>query len=733
MFKIINMIGVETKVSENIIQYVDAASNGDTDAMAKLYSKTLKASYFLADLLCAGDGSAPEITKKAYAKAFCSIDKLKKPEAFEIWMKQNVALVYKESQKFVFADADAAATEVSSDFLPEKVLESKDSCVKVLEAVASLNPTLRTALVLHYNNGMPVPALAKFLGVSESTANALLSKARAEILAFCGITAAVEQTKTLPVLTRLFQFKSVDTSIENTDVRDIFIYAIDAYEASKPEVQETETQAEAPVAEEAAPEKVEEAVAVEPEVVAEEEKPAQEPFTEASNIISFKQKINEILDTEKTPSAEENAEEKEEVAEQTEENVDDIDIPVFNVSDLTPSVSEETLNNFSEEKKAEKPVPKKPKFKLNPKLLGIIGAVLVVIIVIAAIAGGGSDEPDVEKTTGGADNSISTTLNQAVSASGYQFVEGGFGECEEIVYLDENCCYFKSKTTGKYGLMDYQGNVILQPYYDGFGRCTNSVRDYLGANSYHSLVKYGNESYEFTILDGVVTVSQTPHSSHTIDTTQKLEGTSYDERDRYFEGYAAARKDDKWGYVSQEGDKKVIKYEYEAVNDLQLGDSASCDYCRPVTGGLIAVKKDGKMGIIDLKNKEVVPFDYSNIMPGKDGVFIACKDGVWGVILVGDAVSTFKGVNINVIEQESTNAVDTPEDTTLGQYKVTSDDGANIRSDAGADYDLVGELEYGDIVTGYATKDAANGNEWLCIKHEGEFAWVAMSNLKSVD
>ena len=281
--------------------------------------------------------------------------------------------------------------------------------------------------------------------------------------------------------------------------------------------------------------------------------------------------------------------------------------------------------------------------------------------------------------------------------------------------------------------MDYQGNVILQPYYDGFGRCTNSVRDYLGTDSYHSLVKLGNESYEFSILDGVVTVSQTPHSAHTIDTTQKLEDVSYDERDRYFEGYAAARKDDKWGYVSQEDDKRVIKYEYEAVNDLQLGESASCDDCRPVTGGLVAVKKDGKMGIIDLKNKEVVPFSYTNIMPGKDGVFIACKDGVWGVILVGDAVSTFKGVNINVIEQESTNAADTPEDTSLGKYKVTSDDGANIRSDAGADYDLVGELEYGDVVVGYATKEAANGNDWLCIKHEGEYAWVAMSNLKSVE
>ena len=64
-------------MSENIIQYVAAAGNGDTDAMAKLYSKTLKASYFLASILCSDAQEAVDITKKAYARAFCTIDKLK--------------------------------------------------------------------------------------------------------------------------------------------------------------------------------------------------------------------------------------------------------------------------------------------------------------------------------------------------------------------------------------------------------------------------------------------------------------------------------------------------------------------------------------------------------------------------------------------------------------------------------------------------------------------------------
>lgn len=742
------------QVSENFIQQVIAAGNGDTDAMAKLYSKTLKNSYFLADLLCAGDGSAAEITKKAYAKAFCSIDKLKKPEAFEIWMKQNIALIYKESQKFVFGDAETGISESASDFLPESVLTSRDLCVKILDAVASLKPVLRTAVVLHYNNGMPVSALAKFLGVSDSTASALLGKARAEILAFCDFESVSEPSKSLPVLTRIFQFKTEDISINGSDVRDIFIFALEAYEASKaPAIiseDATPAKSEEETGNKAAEEKEEEikkenddkstVELIKSPFVIEEKATDDKPAFEESNVISLKQKIDEILDGEK--ASENEISESESEDNQHELSMDEIDIPVFNVSDMVPSVSEETLNNFAEEKKPEKATSKKkPKIKIdtkiNPRILAVIGAVLVlVVIIVVAVAGGSDDKPNVEESTNAAENIITTEANIPASADTFVFRSGGFEECEEITYFNEYSCYFKSKTTGKYGLMDYQGNVILQPYYDGFDRCTNTVRDYTGAGSYHSLVKHGSESYELTFKDGLVTISQTAHSAHTIE-TQKLEGVAYDERDRYFEGYAAARKGDKWGYVSQENDKKVIKYEYDAVNDLQLGDSASCDYCRPVTGGYIAVKKDGMMGIINLKNKEIVPFEYSNIMPGKDGVFIGCRNGVWGVILLDEAVNTFKGVEINIVEQQPS-STDVPvsenaEDTTIGKFKVVSDDGANIRTDAGSDYKKVGELEYGDEVVGYATKEAENGNDWLCIKHDGEFAWVAMSTLEKVN
>lgn len=709
-------------MSENIIQYVAAASNGDTDAMAKLYSRTLKASYFLASTLSNDKNAALEITKKAYAKAFCTIDKLKKPEAFEIWMKQNVALAYKEGVKFVFADADAGAVENSSEFLSEDVYNDEEASAKILNAISELRPELRAAIVLHYNNGMPVNILAKFFGVSESTANALLGKARSEILSAVELDCSNAENGSLPVLTKIFQRAATVASIENSSVRDIFIYAIDAYEAAKPaepvqqeepaSVQETLVSQDESVSEPEQPAVIEESVVPVPPVTVDD-----------SNVISFKQKINEILDRDSVSSSAEPVSESAAIEDEQEE----IDIPVF-VSD---EKTQEAVDYFSDYNKAEEtpvkdaPAKKKLNIKINPKLIGIVCASLVVLIVICvAISKIGGDKPDTPSINNG--NDVVDTL-----AAGYDWRAGGFAECAEITYLDENCLSFKSVATGKYGLLDYKGNVILQPNYDGFRHCRTG-RDYTGSGIYHSLVIIGTEEYEISVSNGNVTISETPHLDHTLS-NEELGDKSYEERDRYFEGYAAARKDGKWGYVSQERDKKVIPYEYEAVNEYSTAlDYAGSDYCRPVTDGHIAVKKNGMMGIINLENDIVVPFEYSDIMPGDDGVYIACKGGTWGVILIGDAVTSFTGVNISI---DPVVPDDNIEDTTgtsssYDSYTVISDTGANVRDGAGADYEKIGELEYGDTVRAYDTDTADNGNKWIKIRYEGKYGWVAMSNLE---
>lgn len=728
-------------MSENMSQFVSAAAAGDTDAMAKLYSKTLKASYFLAEVLSCDEAQAADITKKAYAKAFCTVGKLKKPEAFEIWMKQIVASVYKETQQFVFNDAQAGSGEDSTEFLSEEIYENAEKSEAALKAVEKLSPELRTAVVLHYNNGMPVAIIAKFLGVSESTANALLGKARATLAAVLGVEAASGSADSLPVLSRVFKRAAAQSAIDSALVRDIFLFAIDAYNAvTQASVSaKSEKEAEPEAAEEAAEETAEEEqteeqpvedAEAEEDTQAEDEPEEREEAVETveeapqqdEKVILLKERINEILNSEEIPSAAAS------VTENNEEpdDEDGLTVPEFSApaqTDEQEPISDEILDSFDEEPSSEAVVTEKKKNggasaatilkKLTPKTIAIAAAALVVVVLaifgISKIAGGDKtpDEP-----------------------ANFKWVAGGFEECEEIRYLNEDCCVFKSKTTGKYGLLDYQGNIILQPNYDEFKTC-GSGRDHSGRGSYHILVKIGNENFEVTVTGTAVTVSTTSHAAHSIVTDELSDKLAYDERDRYFEGYAAARKDGKWGYVSQDKDKKVIPYEYEAVNDFDDITMLSTDYCRKVSGGLIPVKKDGKMGIINLDNDVVVDFEYTNILEGCNGVFIAEKNGVWGVILTGDAMNSFIGVNVVVAVTPP--APTTPSGDETEKYVVDSEDGANVRSDAGADYDKLGELAEGEEVYVISTKKADNGNRWACIEYDGGYGWVAMANLKKVD
>lgn len=64
-------------------------------------------------------------------------------------------------------------------------------------------------------------------------------------------------------------------------------------------------------------------------------------------------------------------------------------------------------------------------------------------------------------------------------------------------------------------------------------------------------------------------------------------------------------------------------------------------------------------------------------------------------------------------------------------FRVTNSAGAIVRSDAGADYEKVGNLHAGDVIIGhyYFTEEDSNGNEWIRIELEDGYGWVAMANL----
>lgn len=800
-------------MNDNIISYVLAAGNGDTDAMAKLYSMTLKGTFFLASKLCDTEADAVDVTRKAYAKAFCSIDKLKKPEAFEIWMKQMVSTYYKDSCKFVFTDADGGALEPDCDFLPEAILTNEEDAAKVVSAIATLSPERRTALVLYYNNGMPVAVLSRFLGVSESTANAILCKARNEVVAKSGIKAPdYPELSTLPVLTRLFQKLASEMAIEPSIVRDMFIFIVDAVDAAKPsepvadeeipvtvldedapeaeaeetaeeaaeEAEETEAEAEEEQADEPAEVADEEAEEIEEaaEEVAEEETEAEPETTEETvdkieeNLVSFKDRISEIIG-EDEPEAEADGEIEEtfeldetvpaEVAEpvviaeepEAAEDVSDDMTVKESDEDILDAIkrSMDDLNEFAEngevvefnedtgaisfalqktepEFKPEEPAMTpadekneadkfegKKKSKVDKKVIVIVIAVVVLIAAIVAVVLGLSSKKDGD----GEEAKTTSPAFAEISSEWKPYAE--FDAYDSISYLNEHFAVFTKG--GKCGLLDNAGNVVLNADYDSFKMCSDG-KDYNSEGDYHIIAVYNGKEYNVDVLNGVPTVTNEVHVAHETDTTLTPDGEGYVDRDRYHGGFAAVENaEGKWGYIKQDG-TLVIDFKYDAVN----ADSYAADSCLAFDCGYVAVKKDGKMGIVDMNDNTVVEFEYDLILQGDNGVYLAQKGDEWGLLLVGDAaINEYVDHQVITAAPES-NVPGNDLGEPVGTYVAHGD--ANVRNAPSSDADKIGTIPEDGSVVVYEIVESQNeddNSDFAKIEFEGQIGYVSMGLL----
>lgn len=806
-------------MSENLVQYVEAAGRGDTDAMAKLYSKTLKSAFFLASKLSESESEAIEITKKAYARVFCSFDKLKKPEAFEIWLKQMISSIYKDGAKFVFSDADGSAQESVYDFLPEAVLEDEKAAAKIMEAISKLTPERRTAVLLHYYMGMPKDALAKYFGVSESTATAILSNAKADINSKSGIKAPdYPELASLPVLTRLFKILVEKLGIENSAVREIFVFAIEAYLEVTPKTLEEPVRADADIKQEQAPaeaadaeeekpaeaseeetaeetgeEKAEESAeeVAEPEEVqaAEESETAEEATGEAEvkagenaeaeiedDILSLKNEINSMLTggveeikadepVEATGAAEdpfeikieESAAAQPETSPIEEDTFEKIKISIDGLAETqgdeqTPEIQNDGAVAFADyagsdvfmneepsatEPQAQlvQPANKKAKKarKVNPKIIIAAIAILAVIVVaVVFIVKGNKDNDDKAETT------ASATV--AHSDEEFRWVAlPELADYEEIEYLNENFNSFKDPDTGKYGLIDYKGEVVLEAEYDGFRRCSNGKyygNGVLADSDYHIVAEKGDSEYEVVMIGSTASVGNLEHTDHSTSNNTTMDGTDYDERDRYYEGYAAVRKGGKWGYVSS-GGKIVVPYEFEAVNNVPSDDPAAAfDYCRGSVNGYVAVKKDGKMGIIKIEKETyeiVVDYEYDMICQGKGGVFLAYNGSEWGNIVIGSASTENIGEE-EVTETTTLTPVTEPTEPSIGRYRINAD-ATNIRTSPNTNNtgtNIITALDEGYELVGLEKKKGSNGSDWIRFDYKGQEAWVSSKKLDKI-
>lgn len=173
----------------NTLELVNAARAGDKQALELLLARHRPMALHLAQRMVGRKEVAEELVQEALLEAYLSLSGLRMPDRFGPWLYGivlNVCRNYRRSQQIHYLSFEAVAGGVLFDALPystaipdpAQVVEAADVQGHVLQAIRSLSPKNRSAVMLFYYDQLSVQETAVVLGISVSAVKGRLHKSR---------------------------------------------------------------------------------------------------------------------------------------------------------------------------------------------------------------------------------------------------------------------------------------------------------------------------------------------------------------------------------------------------------------------------------------------------------------------------------------------------------------------------------------------------------------------------
>jgi RNA polymerase sigma-70 factor (ECF subfamily) len=162
---------------------VERARDGDHDAFTAIIDLTLARLDAAARLILRDPELARDAVQEALIRAWRDLRSLRDPDRFDAWLHRltvNACLDIARRRQRRPIEVEIkqidlpVPSDVSSDVTNRRVLD---------EALRHLDPPHRAVVVLHYYLGMPVPDVAKAMGIPVGTAKSRLHYAVASMRA----------------------------------------------------------------------------------------------------------------------------------------------------------------------------------------------------------------------------------------------------------------------------------------------------------------------------------------------------------------------------------------------------------------------------------------------------------------------------------------------------------------------------------------------------------------------
>lgn len=186
----------------------------------------------------------------------------------------------------------------------------------------------------------------------------------------------------------------------------------------------------------------------------------------------------------------------------------------------------------------------------------------------------------------------------------------------EDTLLDNGSSIWEGNDQGKYGLISYSGQRILETKYDTISALQEDAiyifsrggKSGILSREGEVLVKLNNSFQELHPVSESFLGVKIDGKFGFVDTLGRLRiANRYDSITHYKSGMAAISLLGHWGYISK-SEKLVVQPRF--------------DRAYPFSGELAVVRKDRKYGMVDKKGETVVPIEYTDICPGKENRFL---------------------------------------------------------------------------------------------------------------
>lgn len=176
---------------ENIVNLVESAQAGDSDAISELFAEYKNEVYSIAIRETKDRALSDDIVQETFVEVILKINDLKNPASFPAWLKimayHQCTRHYKKKEtvhETAGVENDEGwsvfdvAEENNASFIPDEALDQKEFKATILEMIDELPDAQRAALHMFYFEEMPLKVIAKIQGVSVNTANTRLNRGR---------------------------------------------------------------------------------------------------------------------------------------------------------------------------------------------------------------------------------------------------------------------------------------------------------------------------------------------------------------------------------------------------------------------------------------------------------------------------------------------------------------------------------------------------------------------------